>query len=189
LAQARNIRGDAYLQMATVGQTAEATTRPDLAPPRKPGELLDEAARNYGQVLESRTGVPTAEIANAMFGLAAVEESQGDWDKARSQYDAIIADGSIPQAFHDYAQLRRSLLDNIRKPVLLGVPSTRPFEREVSLTPATTPAAPSTAPATPVVPGTAPSPAPNAPLWPSFPGPTTSPSAPTTSPVFNPLKL
>jgi hypothetical protein len=204
IAQARNIRGDAYLQMATVGQATGATTQPEQAGARKPGELLDEAARNYGQVLESRNGVPSTEIANAMFGLAAVAESRGEWDKARGQYDAIVADGSIPQAFHDYAQLRRSLLDNIKKPIVLGTPSTRPFERELSLTPTTTPAAvtPSTAPVTPVVPSTAPTTAPTtpatgpttapatgSPLLPTFPGPTTSPSTPTTSPIFNPLKL
>lgn len=191
VAQARNIRGDADLQMATLTQTTEATTRPELASPRKPSELLDDASRNYQQVLDSRQGVPPTEIANALFGLAAVAENRGDWEKARSQYNAVLNDPGLPEPFHDLAETRRSLLDKINKPVLLGVPSSRPFEREAGSAPTTLPA---TGPAIPVAPSTAPAGPGAAPTTAPTTGPTTSPATthpagPSTAPIYSPFKL
>jgi hypothetical protein len=146
-AQAKNILADAYLQLGTMGDPVEATTRPDLALPRKADVLLNDAAKGYQDVLDIKAGVPPTEVADARFGLGAIAENGRDWDKARSQYHAVADDPTMPKWATDYAKLRLNVVDKISSPLVMGKPMVRPME--LNLPPTSGPAsAPTTGPTT-----------------------------------------
>ena len=124
MAQAKNIRADAYVQAASLGNPPEATTQPALALSRSPDDLLDDAARTYQEVLDMKEGLPAVEAADAHFGLGAIAEDRRDWDKARAQYQAVANDTTMPKAFTDYAALRLDVLGKISAPFVIGKPMT-----------------------------------------------------------------
>jgi hypothetical protein len=169
VAQAKNILADAYVQLALLGNPPEATTRPELA--LRPSEdLLDDASHAYQAVLDMKEGLPPAEAADAHFGLGAIAENRRDWDKARSQYEAVKNDPGMPKVFTNYAVVRLGVLDKISGPFVVGRPMTSPADMGTPPTPATgpttttgpttdsttAPAAPETPGTVPVTPGTAP---------------------------------
>jgi hypothetical protein len=162
VAQAKNILADAYVELAVLGNPPEATTRPDLALPRPPEDLLDDASHAYQAVLDMKEGLPFTEAADAHFGLGSVAENRREWDKARTQYEAVKNDPAMPKVFTDYAALRLGVLEKISSPFVMGRPMTSPsdmgFPSSLPTTsPTTAPAAgPGTAPAAPETPATGP---------------------------------
>ena len=142
-AEATLARGD--LNYALAQLDAGPTTQPTGEADRK--TLLSEAETAYEQVLK-QYGDQKETVLAAHFGLAAVYENQGQWDKARQKYQQIIADPSAAEAYKFQARFRLSQADDWSQSVLLAA-ATQPSSAPTGIpfaTPTTAPAAPSTRP-------------------------------------------
>jgi hypothetical protein len=179
IAEAKLARGDLNWKLANFPDLPGAATQPALQFPRSRKDLLQSALQSYQEVLDD-PGSPRETMWTARFGLAAVRENQGEWDKAKEQYRNLVNDLNVPQPLKDQAVDRLNKLDQRRRPVLLGAP----VAEEVP--PTTGPAistAPSTSPATTTQSTTGP-----ASTNPASTGPTSTGPASTTSPASNPSK-
>jgi hypothetical protein len=87
----------------------------------------------------SGASAPVPAVVSARFGLAAVAENRGEWDKAREHYQKVVDDGAVPQPFKDQAAARVKALEKISKPVLLGGPATKEAEADPATQGATPP--------------------------------------------------
>ncbi|MFN9993446.1 MAG: hypothetical protein ACK54H_08880 [Phycisphaerales bacterium] len=147
------------------GVVNEAT---DLMTDADKTEFLTKAEALYRQVLtesESERGLSLFTV-TAKFGLAAVEESRGAWEKAKSEYEGVIAicEGTSLSTHAEIAKQRIDDLMNLQnQPRVL---SRSELPSEAAATPAVPEAAPApvdVAPAAPAEPAPAPTPAPDAP--------------------------
>jgi hypothetical protein len=166
IAEAKLARGDLNWKLANFPDLPGAATQPALQFPRAKKDLLQTAGQSYQEVLDD-PGSPPETMWTARFGLAAVRENQGEWDKAKEQYQKLVNDLNTPQPLKDQAVERLNKLDERRRPVLMGAPAAEE--------------PPATGPATSTAPSTSPST-----TTPSTTGPasTTGPSA--TRPASNP---
>jgi hypothetical protein len=191
IAEAKLARGDLNWKLANFPDLPGAATQPALQFPRSKKDLLETALQSYQEVLDD-PGSPRETMWTARFGLAAVRENQGEWDKAKEQYQNLVNDLNVPQPLKDQAVERLNKLDERRRPVLLGAPqaaedparainpttSTAPSTTQSSTSPASKPAsAPSSAPASAPTSGPAPAPTSAAPA-PAQPVPPTPSPAP-----------
>jgi len=145
LAEALLAKGDLSWALAQLEEPAEAATRPSLKFEATPKQLLGEAEAAYDQV-RTQYGNQHAAVIAANFGLAAVYENLGDWEKAKARYKAIIDDPTATEAYKTQADIRLAKAADWAKPVLL-VPTTQAAAIEAS--PATAPTTrPATAPTT-----------------------------------------
>lgn len=119
---ARTEAGDIWLQAAIMGVVPGAEIAPDgkvsnaddLLTPEGVTRQLDRAAEQYRAVLAASTGkAPYAlhEI-RALFGLAAVEETKGQYDDAKRRYEQIIAAANKAE-LPGLAGAAKKLLDTI----------------------------------------------------------------------------
>lgn len=110
------VAADESAQATDTGETDEAGEQPDAT------EDLAQAAALYRRVLEQNAAaLPAVYRVNALLGLAAVAESQKQWDEARGYYDQAIelADQQLPQ-LAEQARDRRELLDELRRPIVFA---------------------------------------------------------------------
>lgn len=122
------LAGLATLQAAdlTLRQALNLTAQPgDLpAPAPTPEELkskLNDAAAMYQEVIDLKG--PTLHTINAHFGLAAVHESLGNFDKAAEHYDAVVAAAGEDWAhLGEMAERHKSELKRISVPVTFAKP-------------------------------------------------------------------
>lgn len=84
---------------------------------------LHEAATHYEAVREMAALAPIYKV-NALLGLAAVAESQRQWELAGQRYEQTIAEAqAIDQpALVQQAQQRAAALDRLREPMSLAPP-------------------------------------------------------------------
>lgn len=87
------------------------------------GSEVEQLAQIYRDIGEKKLGSTPASLdklsvssndairASALFTRAAVAVQQNDTALASKKYGEIIADGSLPQAYHDAALLRQTALD------------------------------------------------------------------------------
>lgn len=162
--KARLEAADIYLQEGlSPAEGALATAGP---PPRK--DKLDQAANLYQRVIE--TNYSPLQVASARFGLAAVHESLGAFDKAREQYQLIQKNADIPVVVQRAKQMEASL-ERISQPVEFPPPA--PPAPPAAIVPPT---------GTPGVPGLSPLPGlGGAPLPP--PAPADQPATPAPAPA------
>jgi hypothetical protein len=163
LAGAWEAQGELYWHLAT-GLPVEtpATTQPAATTQKSPAEYLTLAKQAYTHVLESYPK-QTRSVANARMSLAAIAETEGDFEAARKQYQAVIDASDSPAMEKAVAISRIAQLDDLAKPMLLAAPKP----------PATQPAA-----------GLPPALGPNLPIMPSFtPPPALGNGGPTTTPA------
>jgi len=156
-AEALLIRGDANWLLANQPELPGAATQPALALDRPADAYLRAAAEAYEQVVSRHADLPIAANA-ARASLAAVAENRGEWDAARKQYDAVLADAAAPKGIKDLATAKLKVLDQLRQPMYLSpatAPSFVPFlppspttlpTNDGGAAPAATPPAPTTAP-------------------------------------------
>ena len=123
-ADALAARADLSWAMAALPTPAGATTRPALAPRQTRDESLDAAAKDWGLVLSEFPGQP-GPAADARFGLAAVAEDRGEFDRAAEHYQAVVDDGSALKMHRDLAADRLAALPDLRRPVRFGTPGPR----------------------------------------------------------------
>ena len=98
---ARLRAADEYLRVSRIGmhpgarplQDGSAASPEDIATEEDSRRYLDEAASLYRRVLADSEKDPGKLLftINALFGLAAVDESRGDLDGARQHYERIVA--------------------------------------------------------------------------------------------------
>ncbi|HEY1683125.1 MAG TPA: hypothetical protein VGG19_00050 [Tepidisphaeraceae bacterium] len=127
LVQELILRGDLNWQIAMMPELPGATTRPALRPDQTPTESLDNASHAYEQVLSQYPDQKFAVI-QAHFGLAAIDENQHAWDKAKQEYQAIENDPATAPGLKEQAQDRERLLGQISKPAYLAPPATQPVK-------------------------------------------------------------
>jgi hypothetical protein len=157
-ALARLRAGDLFLQEALTAagqaEAAASTTEPDAdAPePADPASLLQQAGQAYQMVLD--TDADPLYGHNARLGLAAVAESQAQWDQATDHYQQVIQNAAPAYpVLVQQAQARLDLLPQVQQPLPFG-PEPTPIALPVPLTQPATQPAPTTQPAPP--PATAP---------------------------------
>lgn len=141
LAEALLAKGDLNWALAQLNEPAEAATRPSLRF-ESPAALLSEAEAAYEQV-RSQYAQHHGAVLAARFGLAAVHENLGQWDKAVAHYQAIIDDDKAAESFKTQARVRLDKAADWRRPVLL-VASTQAAVQAAVESPATAPVAPAT---------------------------------------------
>jgi len=135
-AEALVARGDLNLALANLTDLNSTTTQPLLQINEDKAELIQQAKDAYQQVV-SQYPDQAISVVTARFGLAAIAEDHGDWDAASEQYQAIQSNVSAAKTFHDLAKLRQDGLaiagqaalpglSDLRQPILLAKPSTRP---------------------------------------------------------------
>jgi tetratricopeptide (TPR) repeat protein len=124
-AEALAARGDMNWYLATGPEVRGADTQPSLKLEDADDVLLDRAKASYEQAVQVDGAAPLT-IANARLSLAAVAEQRKQWDEARKQYEQIVADARMPEAFKNEARVRLDDLKELAKPVLLGKPATAP---------------------------------------------------------------
>ena len=166
LAEAKLARGDLNWRLANFPDLPGAATQPTLQFPRSKKDLLSTAEQAYQDVFNDPSS-PVETVRTARFGLAAVHENRGEWDKAKEQYQKLVNDIDTPGPFKDQAVARLNAMETLRKPVLFGPPATAPSPATAT-SPSTGPStSPSTTQAT-TGPASKPAPAP-APLSPNVP--------------------
>jgi hypothetical protein len=137
-AQALIYKGDINFTLADMPDLPGAATRPSLLPQMGKPVLLANAQAAYSHVLSDFADNSYAASA-AHFGLAAVAEDVASgvggnpdptqWDVAKDQYQAILADPNAPQAYKDYANSRLTMLPTLQQRPAINVPppgATRP---------------------------------------------------------------
>jgi len=172
IAEAKLARGDLNWKLANFPDLPGAATQPALQFPRSRKDLLQSALQSYQEVLDD-PGSPRETMWTARFGLAAVRENQGEWDKAKEQYQNLVNDLNVPQPLKDQAVDRLNKLDQRRRPVLLGAP----VAEEVP---------PTTGPATSAAPSTSPATTTQSTTGPVSTGPASTGPASTTGPASSP---
>jgi tetratricopeptide (TPR) repeat protein len=160
LAESLVAKGDLNWALAQLDDSTAASTQPStqsaFQQPTDRKALLGEAESSYDQVLTQYGDQKDAALA-ANFGLAAVYENLGDWDKAKRKYQQIIDDSSVAEAYKMQAKIRLEKAADWSQPVLLA-PATQPATPPTPLLPPTTEptAAPTSRPAATARPTTAP---------------------------------
>lgn len=169
-------RGDLNWKLATLPEIPGADTQPSLKIENR-DSLLGQARAAYEKVLQPTYSNSTLDVFYARLGLAAIDEDQQQWARARDEYQALASSAAMPASFKQYAQSQLAQLPELEKPVILGpaaiLPTGQPANTKpttgASSTlptsgPATTQASsihPSNTPATSPAPSSAPTPAPN----------------------------
>lgn len=134
LANALLAKGQLYWELARLPAPPGATTRPALlSSGRSSDENLKLSEDAYQRVLKEFPDEYDSRM-NAMFSLAAIDETRRQFDAARTKYQQIMDDPkSIP--FHrDLARTRLGLLAELEAPLFIGPPSTRPTDEPASST-------------------------------------------------------
>jgi len=91
------------------------------------GEMLERARRLYEGIVSNENASPVIR-ANALLGLGAVAESQGNLEQARKQYQQLMELTRQPGLDHlaQQAESRLALLDQLSEPVVFAAPATQP---------------------------------------------------------------
>lgn len=175
-------RGDLNWTLANLPDLPGASTQPTLRIEQSKPDLLAAAADAYQRVLQDYPD-QTLSVVSAHFGLAAIAEDRGEWDRAAEQYNAIRSDPQASESFKNLAKLRQEGLRipgqgklpglaDIRNPILLGQPTTAPATLPAAaVSPTTNQAIDELAPEQELAPATPSDPAPSA-------APTTQPGTP-----------
>jgi hypothetical protein len=95
--------------------------------------LLASASDAYQSVLNTYGDISHAAVA-ARFGLAAIAENRGDFDGARTQYQAVASGAKDYMAYQQLANARLKILDELRKPVIMAGAATEPAAAAVPTT-------------------------------------------------------
>jgi len=145
---ARTRAGDLYLESAIRGVAPGAEVKPDgttalpddLLTPERHDQMLKLAAEQYQLVLKLTAGDPARSILaiGAHFGMAAVDESRGQWDAAKSSYElakAAATGADLPDLVK-VATARLESLDQIKTVAAL------PTEASIKTKPPAPPAPP-----------------------------------------------
>jgi hypothetical protein len=153
LAEALLAKGDLNWALAQMDEPPAAATQPALRLDTDKKTLLGEAESAYQEVANGHPEQRETVIA-ARFGLAAVHEANGAWDKAKAEYDMIAKDESASAAYREQAKFRLERADQWSRPVTLAAatqpaaPTGIPFLQPPTSSPATTAPAVSAAPTT-----------------------------------------
>lgn len=132
LADAYLIRGDLNWTLANFPELPAAETLPSNLQLTNRDAFMEQARSSYQKVLDPQYSGSTTDVFYARMGIAAVAENMGQWDQAKSQYEAIRDAANMPQSFKEVAGTRLADLAKDQTPVLLVPP------------PVAVPAAPST---------------------------------------------
>jgi hypothetical protein len=145
LASALLAKGQLYWELARLPAPPGATTRPALLTGgRSSEENLKLSEDAYQRVLKE-FGDEYDPKMNAMFSLAAIDETRRQLDAAKLKYQQIIDDPKSLPFHRDLARTRLNLLSELSAPLFIGPPSTRQTDL---LGPSTGPGtSPATAPA------------------------------------------
>lgn len=181
LAEAVLARGDLNWALSQMNEPAAAATRPALRMETDRKTLLSEAESAYTEVVTQHSDQQVTVVA-ARFGLAAVHENQGDWDKAKAEYDTIVKDESVAEAFRQQARFRLEQASDWSRPVTLATAALATATQPAPATgvPFLNPGRGTTAPTQPATAPAAPAPAQPATTAPAQPA--TTPAALTTKP-------
>ncbi len=112
--------GDALLR----GEAVDAVSSPDDASASGPAAAqrrLRQAAEHYEAVRQMADADALFKL-NALLGLAAVAESQRQWDLAQQLYEQAVAESREQQqpALAEQAAQRLAMLDRLREPMTLA---------------------------------------------------------------------
>ncbi len=124
LAEAQLAKGDLSWTLAQMDDLPGAATQPALRLESDKKTLLSEAESAYEQVTTQHGDQKNAVIA-ANFGLAAIFENNGAWEKAKQKYQQIADDTSVPEAYRTQAKFRLERTADWSQPILL-VAATQP---------------------------------------------------------------
>jgi tetratricopeptide (TPR) repeat protein len=119
LANAFLARGDLNWALANFPELPGASTLPATLQIQNRDSLLDQARSSYEKVLEPAYSGSPSDVFYARIGLAAIAENQGQWDKAKAQYEAIANAADMPKSFKDYASDRLAQLPQIQTAALI----------------------------------------------------------------------
>ncbi|HEV2295168.1 MAG TPA: hypothetical protein VGR35_15040 [Tepidisphaeraceae bacterium] len=119
LAEALLARGDLNWALAQMKEPPAAATQPALRLETDQKTLLSEAESAYLEVVNQYADQKRAVVA-ARFGLAAISENRGEWDKARQMYEQITNDEAIAEAFRQQARIRLEQATEWSRPVLIA---------------------------------------------------------------------
>jgi hypothetical protein len=149
LAQAYIAKGDLNWTLANLGNPASLTTRPALMLDREPSAYLQAAEDAYNTVFKQYTNADPLSYVSANFGLAAIAENKGDWDKAKRHLELIYSSKLDAAAFATQAAIELDMLGRLQREPIVGAAATQPATRP-AIGPASplAPALPSTNPAT-----------------------------------------
>ena len=161
LANAFLARGDLNWLLANFPDVPGSDTLPSTLQIQNHDSLLDEARASYEKVLEPAYSTSPSDVFYARIGLAAIDENQAQWDKAKAQYQAIADAADMPASFKDYSGERIAQLPQLQSAALI-VPQPPPPAVEI------------------------PKPEPRGPIGPIGPMPLPATSAPATSAASQP---
>ncbi len=119
LAEATLAKGDLNWALAQMDELPGAATQPALRLESDKQTLLGEARSAYEQVA-SQHGDQQQTVIAARFGLAAIPETKGNWDEATQQYQQLVDDTAVPEAYRTQAKFRLERAADWRQPVLLA---------------------------------------------------------------------
>ncbi len=126
----RPVQAEAYLQLGKFYHDSVLAGNPEAGYKGvkiKKDAALEQAEAAFKKVISEYTDLPLA-AAQAYLQLGAVEESKGDWDAAKRDYQKLIdkAGPYAGTAFASEAQFRLDSLDKFSQPVVFAVAASQP---------------------------------------------------------------
>jgi len=97
-----------------------AATQPTLSSGKTPDQVMEQAEKQYKDVLAQAGAIPSTLTARARFGLAAIAENRHDFDGAKAHYEAIQKDSSLGPALTEQARYRLNMLKEVQKERVIG---------------------------------------------------------------------
>lgn len=119
IASAYQMRGNLNWTLANFPELPGSTTLPTSLQLTDRGAYLEQARAAYEKVLDPAYSASIDNVFAARMGLAAVAENEGQWERAKSQYQAIADAPNMPPAFKDLADRRIANLAKYQTPALL----------------------------------------------------------------------
>jgi hypothetical protein len=123
-AQALNLRGDLYWDLANLPPLPGSTTQPTLALSDSSDALLQKASDSYEEVIKNSTYADQhEELAGAHLGLAAIAENRGDWAAAKTELETVQNDPNALGALVDLAKIQLAEIPAIQNKMYIAPPT------------------------------------------------------------------
>jgi hypothetical protein len=123
-AQALELRGDLYWELANLPPVPGSTTQPGLTLTDSSDALLQKAWDAYQEVIKNSTYADQHEqLDGSHLGLAAIAENRNDWAAAKKELETVRDDSNALPVLAEEAKMQLFALPELQKKMYIPPPS------------------------------------------------------------------